>query len=192
MCTQTWIILHAEDVQNLPGEAFKTYVGSLMFFRCLGQVTDSLWPLERNSIFAERLKGRKKAFLERQHSYPLHVIFVFMFVFALFPRRLLTGSMPFEQHVTIISEQPSQLSLSMRWELNKAWSSLCKHIMGKHFPTCAWTRCSNSSTWAWKCQLPEKWARMRWQIFMCVCSRSYPGSQEIISKKDIWRKQDQR
>lgn len=83
MCTQTWIILHAEDVQNLPGEAFKTYVGSLMFFRCLGQVTDSLWPLERNSVFAERLKGRKKAFLERQHSY-LFTLFLSLCLYLLF------------------------------------------------------------------------------------------------------------
>lgn len=57
-----------------------------MFFRCLGQVTDSLWPLERNSVFAKRLQGRRKAFLERHHSYLtsyltiLRVIFVFLSV----------------------------------------------------------------------------------------------------------------
>lgn len=52
-----------------------------------------------------------------------------------FPRRLLTGSMLFGQHVTIISQQPSQMSLSLRWELNRAWSSLGKHSMEKHFLT---------------------------------------------------------
>lgn len=77
----------------------------------------------------------------------LLVILVFMFLFAVFLRRLLTGSMPFGQHVTTISEQLSQPSLSLRWELNRVWSGLCKHSMGKHFPTSARGRCSNSSMW---------------------------------------------
>lgn len=44
----------------------------------------------------------------------LLVVLIFMFLFAVFLRRSLSGSMPFGQHVTIISEQPSQLSLTMR------------------------------------------------------------------------------
>lgn len=44
----------------------------------------------------------------------LLVILVFMLLFAVFLRRLLTGSMPFGQHVTTISEQLSQPSLRLR------------------------------------------------------------------------------
>lgn len=101
----------------------------------------------------KEIRMKEKGLFGKAAFLPLHVIFVFMFVFAVFPRRLLTGSMPFGPHVTIILEQPSQLSLSLRWELDRAWSGLRKHSMGKHFLTSARARCSNSCIWIWKCQL---------------------------------------
>lgn len=39
----------------------------------------------------------------------------------------------------------------------------------------------------------QAWMRRTFCVCVCLCSpSSYPGSQEITSKKDIWRKQDQK
>lgn len=144
MCIQAWGDCPCWECLGPPKRGILRLLSRVNVFQVSGTSHWFCLLLGRKYLFTKSSKGRRRAFW-RSSAFTLVNLYVCV---CCFPRRLLTGSMLFGQHVTIISKQLSQMSLSLRWELNRAWSSLAKHSMGKHFLTAADRfRCSKSSTW---------------------------------------------
>lgn len=129
--------------------------GSLKLFWRLGvfQVSGtSHWlslPVGEKVHLCKEVSRKEKGILKRQHSYSslLFLFLCFYLLFSLGDRWVVqchSGS-------TLLLSQNNLPNCPWPWGENwigRAWSSLCKHSIGKHFLTSsARVRCSNSSVW---------------------------------------------